>query len=204
MSYGQHIWESMSQMPFIDWVSVLAGLAYLILAAREHIACWYFAFVSTALWAYSAYVNYQLYLDAALQIYYLIMAVYGYWWWKRPKQERPAGIQQMQGWQHLLLILGGLLLSLGSGWLLQAYTDAQLPYWDALTTVFSLGITFLVAQKYIENWLYWFVIDGIYIWLYAQREAYLFSLLFIIYEFIVLYGYWDWRQRLKKQRAGWA
>lgn len=193
--------ESMSSMPLIDWISVLTGLLYLILAAREHIACWYFAFVSTALWAYSAYVNYQLYLDAALQLYYLVMAVYGYWCWKRPNQEQQRPIQQMVAWQHGALIGLGLLGSALSGWFMATYTDAQLPYWDALTTVFSLFITVLVARKYIENWLYWLVIDGIYVWLYFQREAYLFSLLFLIYEFIVLYGYADWRRRLAESNV---
>lgn len=191
----------MANMPLIDWISVLTGLGYLILATREQIACWYFAFISTALWAYSAYVNYQLYLDAALQLYYLAMAVYGYWWWKRPQKTQQVPIQQMQLEQHVSLIGWALAASFLSGWLMASYTDAQLPYWDALTTVFSLFITVLVAQKYIENWLYWLVIDGIYIWLYFQREAYLFSLLFFIYEFIVLYGYFDWRRRLAKAES---
>jgi nicotinamide mononucleotide transporter len=133
-------------------------------------------------------------MEAALQVYYLAMAVYGWWHWRRPRAARQLPVTRFSRRAHGAAIGGVLLLSLLSGWLLSRYTDAALPYLDAFTTWGSIVTTWMVAQKILENWLYWLVIDSASIVLYLDRGLYLTVLLFVAYLLIAVFGYWQWRR----------
>ena len=80
------------------------------------------------------------------------------------------------------------------GYFFDEYTAAAATYLDAFTTVFSVIITFMVIQKKLENWLYWLVVDSVYVYLYASRGGYLFALLFLVYLVIVVMGWIRWRK----------
>jgi Nicotinamide mononucleotide transporter len=58
----------------------------------------------------------------------------------------------------------------------------------------------MVAKKIIENWIYWFVIDSISIYLFYSRELYLTSILFFIYLIIIIFGYKSWNRKLKENK----
>ncbi|HKK22339.1 MAG TPA: nicotinamide riboside transporter PnuC, partial [Pseudohaliea sp.] len=154
----------------LSWegLAVLLGIAYLLLAARESLWCWYAAFVSTAIFLV-LFWEVRLYLESALQVYYLGMAVYGWWQWKRPGEARVLPISRFRTRDHALAIGGVLALTVLSGTLLARYTDAALPYLDAFTTWGAIVTTWMVARKILENWLYWIVVDGASIVLYLDR-----------------------------------
>ena len=65
---------------------------------------------------------------------------------------------------------------------------------DALTTWGAIVTTYMVAKKLIENWIYWFVIDSISIYLFMSRELYFTAVLFFVYLFIIIIGYRSWKQ----------
>ena len=71
--------------------------------------------------------------------------------------------------QHALAIGATLLVSAMFGWFLAAYTDAAFPYLDSFTSIAAIVTTYMVAKKILENWIYWFVIDGIGVYLHAAR-----------------------------------
>ena len=99
--------------------------------------------------------------------------------------------------QHIKIISVGLLLSFAVGYLFTTYTETASPYIDALTTVFSVITTYMVVQKKLENWLYWVVIDVIYVFLYYSRGGYLFAILFVLYVIIAISGYLKWRKTMQ-------
>lgn len=78
---------------------------------------------------------------------------------------------------------------------LSTYTEASMPYLDALTTSFSIFTTLMVARKYLENWFYWIAIDGVSIYLYASQELYLTMGLFVIFTIMAIAGAWNWTRR---------
>jgi len=77
---------------------------------------------------------------------------------------------------------------------LEKYTAAALPFLDALTTWGAIVTTYMVANKVLENWIYWFVIDSISIYLFISRELYFTALLFFVYLFMIVIGYRAWKQ----------
>lgn len=190
----------MSTAALIEWLAVAFGLAYLILAMREHIACWIMAFISTSLFLW-LFWEAKLIMESALQVYYLIMAVYGYWQWTSGEQGQQRTIQTLGPLQHAFIVAGIAVLTLGSGYWLAHNTDAVQPYLDSFTTWGAIITTYLVAIKVLENWLYWIVIDLASMQLYANSELWVTVGLFGLYVVLAVLGYWTWRQHFQTQNA---
>ncbi len=189
-------WQAMSAW---EIVAVALAIAYLLLAMKESLWCWYAAFVSTAIFT-MLFWDASLLMESGLQIYYLAMAVYGWYQW-RSKRESDHGLQ-IHRWsknRHLMVIASVVALSFISGNLLANHTDAAWPYVDSFTTWGSVVTTYMVTRKVLENWLYWLVIDSISIVLYWDRGLYLTALLFVVYLVICVFGYLQWRQHYHSQ-----
>jgi nicotinamide mononucleotide transporter len=88
-----------------------------------------------------------------------------------------------------------------SGFLLDSYTDAALPFLDALVTWGAVIATYMVAKKLLENWVYWFIIDGISVFLFIARDLWLTALLFAIYMVIIFFGYQSWNKIRNESNA---
>jgi len=173
-------------------IAVALGVTYLLLAVRESLWCWYAAFISTSIFLV-LFWNVNLLMESALQVYYLVMAVYGWWQWQHGSGDKTElAISRWGTRQHLVALAAVLIASAASGILLQQFTTAAMPFLDSFTTWGSILTTWMVARKILENWLYWLVIDSVSIYLYLDRELYLTALLFALYLVIVLFGYRKW------------
>lgn len=181
-------------MSLLEWGAVLFNVLYVILAARRHVACWPVGMIGVFL-AFFVYISARLYSDATLQVVYFGLSIYGWWHWTRSANSMVSGVKRMVPGLHVRILVVGLLAGLAMGWF-WAFFQAALPYIDGLTTSFSLLTTWLVAQRYLENWLYWIVIDIVCIGVYADREIDAFVYLFIIYTLLAIWGWWSWRTGL--------
>ena len=177
------------------WVEALAAILaiiYLLLAVQQNVKCWSAAILSSSLYFYVMY-SAGLYMEAYLQIFYIIMAIYGWSQWYNPKSEEQVFV--VRTWkinQHFLAIFLIVSMAYLSGSLLNIYTNAAFPFIDSLTTWGAIFATYMVAKKLLENWVYWFVIDSISVMLFMSRGLMLTSLLFFIYLFIIYFGYKKW------------
>ena len=126
----------------LETLAVILGIAYIVLAMRENSLCWYCAFFSTALYVW-IFGDVSLYMESALNVYYMGMAVYGWFLWRRGGEQK-AGVTIVR-WpvsRHLQIVCIILLLSLGSGYLLSEHTNAHRPFVDSFTTWASVLATF--------------------------------------------------------------
>jgi nicotinamide mononucleotide transporter len=176
----------------IESVAVFFSILYVILALKESIWCWGAATISVILYIYICYTA-QLYPETGLQVFYLLMAFYGYYQWN--KNDSTLQIQQWTSTKHLLILLIGALLTFLMGFYFTIYTNAAMPLVDSFTTVFSVFATYMVTKKVLGNWLYWIVIDAVSVYLYFSRDLHLTSLLFIVYTVIAIFGYFSWLKR---------
>jgi nicotinamide mononucleotide transporter len=194
MSFIDQVIQSAQAMSGWEAVATLLGLAYLYLAIKESIWAWPCAFVSTLIYTVIFWEG-QLPLQSVLNAYYLAMAVYGFWLWRRPKSEEySVAIHRLSfGW-HLVLIGSGLVISILLADYLQAAHSSKMPYLDAGVMVFSVLTTILMARKVLENWLYWIAVDGAAIFLYAQTGFYFTTVLMAVYIVMVIIGFFEWRQ----------
>ena len=184
----------------LEIVSVLFGLAYVILAARENVWCWPAAFIGTgtAIWLFW---DASLLMESALNVYYLFMALFGWWQWQKGGVKSAfseSSALRISSWslkQHIITAAIIIAMTFGSGHLLESFTGAKLPYLDSFTTWSAVITTWMVTRKILENWLYWVVINAVSIYLFFDRGLYLYSLLFIAYTVIAIFGYFSWRKR---------
>ncbi|MDG2072765.1 MAG: nicotinamide riboside transporter PnuC [Pseudomonadales bacterium] len=183
---------------WLELVAVIFAIAYLVLAVRENILCWYAAFISTSIFLV-IFWQVKLYMESGLQVYYLAMAIYGWYQWTRGGTKHTGiAITTWSAKTHVSVLALVIAATIISGLLLQTNSDARLPYLDSFTTWASVVTTYMVAKKVLENWLYWLVIDSVAIYLYLDRELYFTALLFLAYIVIVIFGFYIWFQEYRK------
>lgn len=181
-------------MTLLEWGAVLFNVLYVILAARRHVACWPVGMIGVML-AFFVYISARLYSDATLQVVYLGLSLYGWWHWTKAAATNDTPIKRMDLELHGRILGIGLLSGLTMGWF-WSFFQAALPFIDGLTTSFSVLTTWLVAKRYLENWLYWIVIDIVCIGVYIDRQIEAFVYLFIIYTALAIWGWWSWQKSM--------
>ena len=191
----------MSSLLSWESLAVVLAIVYLALAIRQNIWCWAAAAGSTFIYLFIMYEA-SLYMESALQVFYLAMAAYGWYQWRHGSGK--DGELAVSTWPlryHLFAIGGVLLLVVISGSLLDEFTNAALPHLDSLTTWGAIVETWMVARKILENWWYWFVIDAVSIGLFIVRDLYLTAGLFAAYLVMIIFGYRAWKSSMSEQPA---
>jgi nicotinamide mononucleotide transporter len=197
-------WSMLAAISPLEIVSVAFALAYLVLAVRQNILCWVAALISTLL-SLVLFYEARLYPETALQVFYAAMAVYGWYQWRggHGQSQSESGELRVSVWpwtRHALAIGGTLLAAVALGsWL--SRTNAAFPYLDSFTSVGAVVTTYMVAKKVLENWIYWLVIDGLTLYIYWQRELYLYAALFVLYLVLVVIGFCRWHRDWRAQPA---
>ena len=185
----------------LETLAVVLGIGYLLLAMRESSLCWYCAFLSTALYVW-IFGDVSLYMESALNVYYMAMAIYGLLQWQRGGADK-SGVKIIR-WtarQHILGVAIILAASVTSGYLLSSNTAAKLPYLDSVTTWGSVFTTIMVAQKVLENWLYWIVINSVSIYLYIDRGLDQTAAMFFLYLVLATIGFLTWKKAYDTQNG---
>ncbi len=193
------IFEQLQALSPLEVSAVLLAIAYLLLAIRQNIWCWFCAAISTAIYVY-LFLDAKLYMESLLNIFYFIMAFYGWYVWyfgKAGNTELPVSVWART--VHAGALLAIAAISMISGYLLDRFTDAAFPYIDSMTTWSAIWATFLVARKVLENWWYWLVIDAVSVFIYWARDLQLTSLLFVIYVILVPIGLMSWTRSYRHQ-----
>lgn len=174
-------------------------MAYLLLVIRQNIWCWFCAAISSAIYVW-LFIVARLYMESALYAFYVVMAVYGWAVWKKGgRDESDLAVSKWSWKRHIAAISTILVLSVASGFLLSANSDAAYPYIDSLTTFSAVWATFLVARKVLENWWYWLLIDTLSIVIYWTRELELTALLFVGYVILIPIGMAQWQRSWRSQ-----
>jgi nicotinamide mononucleotide transporter len=196
LNYISTIYQGIIETSFTEWLAVVFSVFYVILASKEKIYCWIFAFISSLLFLIICFKS-NLYLESGLQLFYAGMAVYGWFVWKMKNEKSISkGTKKL----NLFVIALGSVLTFVLGFIFDGFTSQAMPYLDAFTTVFSLFATYMIVNKFLENWIYFIVIDIASIFLYAERGLFLTSILFLAYTSIAILGFITWRKRYLEYR----
>ena len=176
----------------IEGVGAVLAIAYLLLALKQNKLCWFAWIASSILYLY---VMYQagLYMESLLQVFYLCMGFYGLSQWSKTiNDNQNTYVDLWSIGNHIFAISLVIVLSFLSGILLSNFSNAALPFIDAFTTWGAIVASYMVAKKILENWIYWFVIDFISVFIFASRGLYFTSALFVTYLVIIYFGYKSW------------
>ncbi|WP_376694834.1 nicotinamide riboside transporter PnuC [Wenzhouxiangella sp. EGI_FJ10305] len=200
-SWLEQIAERWAAMSGWELAAVVLAVAYLLLAVRQNRLCWIAAFVSTAIFTV-LFWNVQLLMQSALNGYYMIMAVYGWWNWRHGQGS--DGALPITRWplsRHALALGVIAACALVSGYLLTRYSQAAWPWLDSFVTWGAVVTTFMVARKVLENWSYWMVINSLAIFLFIDRGMQLTALLHATYLIISVFGWISWHRDYRRQES---
>lgn len=177
-----------------SWLELLAfvlAVWMVICNMRVRLLAWPLAFVSSLLY-FALFWDGKLYGEAALQLVFASLAVWGWWQWRYGRT--PAGNALTVRSLGLPGLLTPALLTLAAwpllGLFLDRATDSPLPYWDAFPTVASLLGQWLLARKYIENWPVWIVVNAVSVVLFGLKGYWL---TVALYAGFIPMSVWGWR-----------
>lgn len=150
------------------------------------------------------YFRKGLYADFGMNIYYLLMAVYGYLAWTgrlrfgkkagAGKEDAPLRIRHLPGRDYVWLLPATAALWVAIALFLLNATDSNVPWADAFTTALSIAGTWMLARKYLEQWIAWILVDAVCVALYIHKDIYPYAALYAVYTVVALLGYLKWKR----------
>ena len=184
---------------WLDILTTVLGLIYIWLEYRVSIALWVVGIIMPALDTW-LYWSHGLYGDAGMAVYYTLAAVYGFYIWKfkktrKLKQSLP--IIHMPRRQYLPVMLFFLLAWGAIYYVLVNWTNSTVPLLDSFTNALSFVGLWALARKYLEQWLFWVVVDVVCCYLYIQKDIPFKAILYGLYVVIAIAGYYKWKQMVK-------
>ncbi len=191
-------------MQYIELLGTIVGLLYLWLEYRASIYLWVASVVMPAIYLV-IYYDAGLYADFGINIYYLIIAIYGWAAWRygfsigrgSEGRELPISHTPARRWLPLAAITGVVFAVIA--WVLINLTDSSVPYADAFTTALSIVGMWMLARKYIEQWWVWLVVDVASVALYIYKDLYFTAALYALYAVVAVFGYRKWKKLMSKQ-----
>ncbi len=185
------------QNNWIEITGAILSLIYLYLSINQKVSLWFFGIISS-LFYIVVFFQSKLYADMSLQLYYVAISIYGWINWKHGKEETNNNLPATRISKRLWLNItaGTLIIYFIYYLILKEFTDSTIPKADSLVGALSIIGTWMLARKYIENWLIWIVADGLCIGLYLYKSLYPTAILFVIYTLMSVDGYWQWRKTL--------
>ena len=181
-----------------SWVELLAAalaLTYVPLAIGQRLSCWSAAFLSAVLYVW-VFFSAHLFMESALNAFFAVMAVYGFWQWRRGREGSSLPVSRWPLLRHVLALMGIAAVAAINAFFLARFTPAANPFIDSMLSWASVFTTFLVARKVYENWYWWLLIDSVSMCLYFTRHLYLTMLLYGVYVVLCVVGMREWRRTL--------
>jgi nicotinamide mononucleotide transporter len=188
---------------WLDILTTILGLIYIWLEYRAHIALWVIGVIMPAL-DIVLYWQHGLYGDAGMACYYTFAALYGFYVWKfvkTRKKKEPLPIIFMPRRQYLPTIAFFFVAWATVYYVLITWTDSTVPLLDSFTNALSFVGLWALARKYVEQWVFWMVVDGVCTFLYIKKGIPFKAMLYGLYVVIAIAGYLKWRSVAKTVKS---
>jgi len=190
----------------VSWVELIGtifGLACVYLATVPNILTWPTGIVNE-ICLFILFFQVQLYADMFLQVFFLFVTLYGWYYWKKePGEDSITHIRTKDKWWIAGIIMLG---TLAAGFLFGNIHEffpkyftiaADYPYVDSLVMVLSVIATILLARKKLENWHLWILVDLICVCLFFIKGIYFLAGLYFIFLFIATHGLLNWKKQMQ-------
>lgn len=184
----------------LEIVASLFGFACVYLTTRQSIYCWPAGLVQVSLYIFVFYEA-KLYSDVILHVIYVLLQIYGWYYWLHGRDHSPVPVSRLS-WQGLVSWTTiGFVVAAVWGFVMASYTDAALPYPDAFIISMSLIGQWLMAKKKLENWYYWIAVDIVAVCVYAVKDLWVTSALYLTFLILCLLGLAKWRNAYLQYRS---
>ena len=192
--------EILQQTTWQEWLGVSFSIVQVLLARKNNSNNYLFGIAGILLSLYVMFFA-KLYAEFTLNLYYLVMSIYGWLYWKFGKKQTETTITETSGSEKLITI-GIVAGTFALFWyFLTHFTDSDVPIFDSLVSAFAWAGMWLMAKRKIENWILLNISNMIAVPLLIHKELYLFAGLTAFLFVVAISGFLEWRKILKSNRA---
>ncbi len=188
--------DILNQITWPEWFGVLFSVIQVLLARKNNSNNYLFGIAGILLTLYVMLTS-RLYAEFTLNLYYLIMSIYGWLYWKFGKQKSEMEISvtsTTEKWIAGGIVLGTFILFWS---FLTHFTDSDVPVWDSLVSAFAWAGMWLMARRKIENWIILNISNIISIPLLLHKELYLYAVLTSFLFIVAISGYIEWQKVMR-------
>jgi nicotinamide mononucleotide transporter len=184
-------------MSLLEALAVALGLVNIVLIVRRSPWNYPFGIAMVVLYA-RIFWDAHLFSDAGLQVFFLIVQLYGWVSWVRHREgDGTVVVRQLKPLARLGWAVASLLLTAVWGTVMHQFTTASFPYWDASVAMLSVIAQLLMTWRYLENWWWWIAVDALSIGLYAAKDLWLTTGLYTVFLTLAVIGLLQWRRHLR-------
>ncbi|MFC3196993.1 nicotinamide riboside transporter PnuC [Parapedobacter deserti] len=191
--------RQLAATPLLHWIGVACGVIQVLLAKANRLLLYPFGIASVLI---TIYVLYEagLYAEILLNLYYLVMSIYGWLYWASRIGEAPvkASYSTINEWLITVIIVAVGFPALY--YALIYFTDSTVPVWDAWVSATAWAGMWLLAKRKIENWLLLNISNAFAVPLLAYKGLYLYALLTLFLFIVAVFGYFEWRRIINRER----
>ncbi len=181
---------------WLELIAVLLAFAMILCNIIELHWGWPLAAISAVMYFF-LFWSQSLYGEALLQVLFVVLALWGWSVWLRGIEGAPLPVTRMPVRQRFTLTWMGSVLWLSTGTVLLNFTDTDVPWWDAFPTAFSLVGQYLLAHKRLENWGVWIIVNIVAAGLFAWKDLWLTTLLYLVFIALSVVGWRTWTKHLQ-------
>jgi nicotinamide mononucleotide transporter len=193
-------WQQIKETDAIQWIAVLLGVAEVLLAKANKIWLYPTGIASILLSAYILFDS-GLFAECLLNGYYLVMSVYGWWYWIKKKDQPPVKISystRKDWWIVIGIVTIGFLILYYS---LKTFTPSTVPIWDAWVSATAWAGMWLLAKRKIENWILLNISNFFAIPLLVYKQLPLFAALTLFLFIVAIFGFFEWRKIIRQENS---
>lgn len=190
--------EQIKETTWVQWLAVALGVAEVLLARINNIWLYPTGILATAL-SILLLIEAQLYAESALNVYYVIMSIYGWVYWVKKRDLPPVKVTYSNKNDWMI----SLAISLG-GWavlyiLLKSFTPSNVPLWDAFVSSTAWAGMWLLARRKVENWVFLNISNLFAVPLLFYKKLPMFAVLTVFLFVVACFGYFDWKKKAVKK-----
>lgn len=190
--------EQIVHTSLIEWLAVGFGVSEVLLAKRNNIWLYPTGIISVILSMYML-LHVRLYAETLLNVYYLVMSVYGWIIWKKRGTVKALDVSWSSNKEIKIALLissaGFVILYL----VLKHFTDSDVPLWDAFVSSTAWAGMWLLARRKIENWIFLNVSNLFAVPLLIHKKLPMFALLTTILFIVAIFGFIEWKRIISRK-----
>lgn len=196
--------NSYSETPFnmilLEFIAFVFGIISVVYAQKENILVFPTGIISTVITVYILF-DAQYFGDMMMNLYYSSMSIYGWWNWTRPKNDNSTIKITYTSFNERIIALALFILTIivtYTVYIFNITTIELVNYIDIFTSAIFFVAMWFMANKKIENWIFWIIGDLITIPLYSYRGLGMLSIQYLIFTILAIQGYNQWKKSLAK------
>jgi nicotinamide mononucleotide transporter len=200
-SFFNQVYTNLLATSWLEFVAVIFGILSVWLIRSENIWGYPTGIINTVLFTYLCFVNFGLYAEGSLNVYYTVMSIYGWYAWKKNNASNNLVISKSnkKDWQWAILFFVGSLIFLYI--ILKTKSNSTVPFFDSLSSACAYTAMWLMARKKLENWLWWIATNLLSMPLFYIKGAAFTSVQYLVFLILAIAGYIHWKKILQKQTA---